>query len=435
MAVAAVFAIWRLQEVIPGVGSLKLPLVTLVVAIISFLAARPFGDLSRLFQETSVKWVVVMAILAILEAPFALVRTDAVIFLLYDFAPTLLLCVFLAASVRSTRDVRAVMGAICLGGVMFCLYSRTHSYIDSSGRPAGIVYYDANDLALNAATTAALCLGMLHAGRSVMGRLFWSTVLGVLLVTVLWTASRGAFVALVVMAAYLLFSPIMPAARRGSLVVAAFLVIAVAGGPRYVAIISTMFNPSADYNFSGDSPNGRGEVWKRGLTYVYDRPVMGAGVRNYTVADGRSAYAMEMQAAGRGSKWSRAHNSFLEIAVEMGVPGFIAFLAIIFGAFGRAHSLSRRGGTVSTEVSRLMAYLAAALATYAVGGFFLSAEYWPLLYVLVGLIIALDVRMTSRARPKGARGRTSLGQGQRVVLQPNALPVHAGAAVGTRQSI
>ncbi len=388
LGVAAVFAIWRLQEIIPGVGALKLPVLTLLLGMVSFFASRPASAIANALGQRVIQFVMAIAALAIIGGPFALVRGYSLTFVLFDLTPTLLLCLFLAAAIRSEADARWLLAAITIGGVVFCLYSRTNARIDRAGRPAGIIFYDANDFALLASTTAAVALGLAHTARSARERSIWLASGGLLLVSVLWTVSRGAFLALLASTIYLVLAPIMPAAKRISIVSIGLVGLLAVGGKSYLNSMKTMLNPEDDYNFSGKSPNGRGEVWKRGMEYVWERPLMGAGARNYTAAENRSTFAAERMQSNKGFKLSRAHNSYLEIAVELGIPGFALFVAALLEAFRRLHMRARARGGRMDDSKRLATYLAAGLAGFIVGAFFLSAEYWSLLYALIGIAAA-----------------------------------------------
>jgi len=421
LGVAAVFSAWRLQEIIPHVGMLKLPVVTLIISIFTFFSVRSSEDLSRVIASAPLKCVLVLAALAIVGAPFGMVRTSSIIFLVYDGLPTFALCLFIAAAIRSAQDARLLMAFLAAGGVIFSVYAKQHAYLDSSGRPSGIIFYDANDLALIAATSIPVALGLAHTARSMLMRLAWLLGTAALLSTVLWTVSRGAFLALIAMGVYLLFSPVLPKARRGMVVGAAVLAIAVLGGQSYLNTMRTMLNPESDYNFSGKSDNGRGEVWKRGMSYVWKRPVLGAGVRNFTAADGHSELSESKAANGRGHKWSRAHNSYIEIAAEMGIPGFLAFVTAIIAALVAVHRRAKASRGASDHAATLSSYLTAALITYAVGGFFLSAEYFPLLYALIGISAALGAtKLKPATAPSSVAGRPQRWRG---APAPTAAPL------------
>lgn len=414
MGLAAVLGIWRLQEVLPGAAPLKLPMISLIVGVLLFFANRPVSALSNVLKHRAIQSVVGILLLAILSGPFALVRGYSLIFVLLDLTPSLLLCVFAAAAIRSESDARWLLAAITVGGVIFCLYSRFNSHTDRAGRPTGIIFYDANDLALLASTTAALALGLGHTALTQRARMIWLGSAGVLLVSVLWTVSRGAFLALSATSIYLLLSPVMPAAKRTLALVLGFVGLLAVGGQSYIGQMKTMLAPEEDYNFSGASPNGRGEIWKRGMQYVKERPLLGAGARNYTAAENRSEYAKQQLQSGKGFKLSRAHNSYLEIAVELGIPGFLLFTFSLLESLRRLHVRSRFGGGPMDNTKRMAAYMAAGFSGLIVGAFFLSAEYFALVYAVIGIAAALTtLKPGGSARPlmqkavgvRGFRGR------------------------------
>ena len=75
------------------------------------------------------------------------------------------------------------------------------------------------------------------------------------------------------------------------------------------------------------------EVWKRGVGYMLRRPVLGVGADNFYVAEGTLSERGRQQQFGRGFKWSAAHNSFVQIGAELGIPGLVAFIAMLIVAF------------------------------------------------------------------------------------------------------
>lgn len=401
LGVASLFGIWRLQEIIPGAAPLKLPVLTLVVGILSFFASRPASALSDIAKHPAIQCVLAIAVLAVLGGPFAIVRGYSLIFVVFDFAPSILLGVFIAAAIRNESDARWLLASLVIGGVIFYMYARGTAGRDRSGRPSGIIFYDANDFALLSCMSSAIALGLAHTARRIGARALWLLCAAILLHSVLWTVSRGAFIAVVVCAAYLAFSPVLPVAKRASVLTIGLVGLLAVGGRSYVNQMKTMLTPDNDYNFSGNSPNGRGEVWKRGMKYVWQRPLMGAGARNYTAAEARSDFAMSRLQENKGYKLSRAHNSYLEIAVEMGIPGFVLYTMSLFGVLWRLHRRSRAGGRTMTDSQLLAAYLAAAIAGLIVGGFFLSAQYWTMVYAIIGIAAALTVTQAAKS-PKSA---------------------------------
>jgi putative inorganic carbon (HCO3(-)) transporter len=72
--------------------------------------------------------------------------------------------------------------------------------------------------------------------------------------------------------------------------------------------------------------NGRLEVWSRAIYMIQDFPITGVGLGLFgDVAD--NLYPFFLNAPG---SVPHAHNLFLQIAVDMGIPGLIAWLGVLF---------------------------------------------------------------------------------------------------------
>ena len=51
-------------------------------------------------------------------------------------------------------------------------------------------------------------------------------------------------------------------------------------------------------------------------------------------AEGKLSPFAARQQLGIGVRWSAAHNSFIQVGAELGIPGLVLFLGIIASAFG-----------------------------------------------------------------------------------------------------
>ena len=94
-----------------------------------------------------------------------------------------------------------------------------------------------------------------------------------------------------------------------------------------------------------------------------------------------------------------AHNTYLEILDELGVPGLLAFLTIVIASIGsalRAARLYERAGDAKMELlSRSLALGVIALLS---ADFFISNEYEHLLWLLLALPAALLAVARSETR-------------------------------------
>ena len=194
------------------------------------------------------------------------------------------------------------------------------------------------------------------------------------------------------------------------------------GGEQYWAIMSTLLNPKADYNWSaseGGAETGRMEVWKRGMGYMRQRPVFGVGARNFSVAEGTISEQAAMQEYGKGFKWSEAHNSFVQVAAELGVFGLLSFLLQLWFAFKSLRIIQKKATGPPAEVAgtrSLAQALTGSLIGYVVAGFFLSQGYSAFLYVILGMVVALYKVTVMTAAPPPRRA-------------PGSVPVRATGAV------
>jgi putative inorganic carbon (HCO3(-)) transporter len=215
------------------------------------------------------------------------------------------------------------------------------------------------------------------------------------MLTIARTGSRGAFLGLIAVGAYVLlsFRTIRPSVRLGVVGVCASLLI-VATSTSFWSHMETILNPTADYNWVGNDDQGRMSIWKRGLQYAEDRPLNGVGVASFNIAEGTISPLARRQEYEKGLKWSSPHNSFVQVLAEMGLPGIVLFVAMLIAGFRSASRLARasiRRGAEARRYGELARAHVAAIAGYAVAGFFLSQAYAPYLYFVLGMIIALDV--------------------------------------------
>jgi O-antigen ligase len=87
---------------------------------------------------------------------------------------------------------------------------------------------------------------------------------------------------------------------------------------------------------------------------------------------------------------SMAHNTYLEMAAELGLPGLAVYLAILGSAYWTLRQVRRRPLRSTPPLARHAALaLQAGLLGYAVASFFLSAEYQKLFWFMIFLSMCL----------------------------------------------
>ena len=134
------------------------------------------------------------------------------------------------------------------------------------------------------------------------------------------------------------------------------------------------------------------QIWQRGVGYMLQFPVFGVGPSNFGAAEGTLSPFAERQQFGLGVRWNAAHNSYVQIGAELGIPGLLLFIGMIASAFGALRRTNRRGGVRdgSHLVPELTQAMTASLAGFVVGAFFLSLAYSEMLYTLLALVVGLQ---------------------------------------------
>jgi O-antigen ligase len=100
----------------------------------------------------------------------------------------------------------------------------------------------------------------------------------------------------------------------------------------------------------------------------------------------------QRQALGYGVKWGVAHNSYVEMAAELGVPGILFFVAFIFTTFQlllRVDKVEGLQGGGARGPPHLAQPIMASMVGFLVGAFFLSLGYHAMMYTLAAIAVGL----------------------------------------------
>jgi O-antigen ligase len=129
--------------------------------------------------------------------------------------------------------------------------------------------------------------------------------------------------------------------------------------------------------------SGRLKYWQDAWVIFVQSPITGVGLNTYTQVIKQYPHAMH----------NYAHNSFLQMAVEIGVFGLLAFLGFIVALF---MAVVRRVRAMVCLKARavLLAFLAGWCGVFVHSFFdttFYSAQLWPLIWVMAGFLLIAPV--------------------------------------------
>ena len=267
--------------------------------------------------------------------------------------------------------------SVALGLILGVQAPSSETAIFNDGRLRGGLD-DPNYLAAGIVPSIALAAGLVPGVRSFLGRIGLAGSVVILVLGLAATQSRGGF-----MAAAVAIAVALVVAKRGRIVVVAFVAI-------IVGLVAIWFasSPTAwkRVSHTADQGNGRGSLWTVAIRIFKDHPVTGVGVENYSIYSPRYA-------GGPGKltfvtfiaeKPHVVHNVYLQLAVETGLVGLGLFLTIVASALAAAmraaRRYERRGDYEDAALSR--AVFVAVLAGLAASTFISNAngfQIWVLL--------------------------------------------------------
>jgi putative inorganic carbon (hco3(-)) transporter len=392
-------AVWRLHDLVPAVRALRpsivLTAVGLALVAIDRDSARGLGRL----RSPVTAWLGVLGALMVIGIPFGLNPDHSVRFFGNGIIPYIAVGFLVASSVRGVEDIEwlglgTLVGACVYTGVMHA----SRGVDPLTGRWSELAFYDANDLALMLVSMLPLTLYFMRRGNSARRRVFAAACFVFFAYSVVKTGSRGGLVGLIAVLGYLVLGYRAIPIRVRLAGAAAAIMLLVAGGQAYRGRVGTVLRSGQDYNWVSET--GRLAVWRRGVAYIKERPVLGLGVDGYRTAEREiSPLARGRRMAGRGVPDLVAHNMFIHVAAELGLPALIAFVALLAAAARTLLRVRRHDGPRADD--RLPAFahaLLASLVGFVVCGMFLSVAYFPYLQVLLGLTVIVGALTPAPAR-------------------------------------
>lgn len=237
---------------------------------------------------------------------------------------------------------------------------------------------DGNDFALSVNIAIPLCLYMLFDSRRVWERLLYGAGLLFLVFCVIATQSRGGTLALVCVGVYYWFKSKKKLLTGMGAVVAVAMVLVLAP-PAYFQRMNDATNTEEG------SAQGRIQAWNAAVRMAVDSPLLGVGAGHFGVM-----YGAKYRREGVGAQ--TAHSIYFLILGELGLPGLVMLIGYIAANLAQnrrtARMVTKRGGPGAASDVALLASVSASLIAFATCGAFLSAIYYPHMYVIAGLLVA-----------------------------------------------
>ncbi|MDX1600395.1 MAG: O-antigen ligase family protein [Anaerolineales bacterium] len=409
----------KIQMYIPVLRGLPMAQILVLAAFAYWMMNPVKATLSNLTRWWQSRVIIALVVLACGSVVFGISLGRSASFFLQDYSKVLIFAALLFGTMSSPANLRRTIWAFVLGCVGIVYVSLVVAGISKTASHAS---YDANDTGLFLVTAFPLAIWLY---RTSIGK--EKALAGLSTILLLWTIpqseSRGAFVGfVVVLLGLLLWGSGFRAIRRFGVMAVALLVMALAAPQGYGERLESLMNPTEDYNWS--APTGRRQLALRGMGYMLQYPLFGIGVGNFPMAEGQISELAQNHLPGeRGIRWAAAHNSYVQVGAEMGIPGLILWTSLVFGSMVSLVRLRKRlprtWGRSAGEPAKIyhgIAYLVIAWAGFSVCATFVSFAYHDPVYVLaaftVGMYVSVEqvqhaqrYRFATKARKAAAKLR------------------------------
>jgi probable O-glycosylation ligase (exosortase A-associated) len=380
------------QELFPVLAPLRIALLTAAAAIVTYLWDRlvhrqPVTVLTREIWITAglVGW-------AIVTVPLSYWPGGSVAFLVNFYFKSLAIFWLLANTITTLTRLRQVAWGLSLMTAPLAATAVGHflsdDFLPTAPQQAvkRIVGYDApltgnpNDLALTLNLILPLSVALVLATRRRGLRAVLLVLIGLDIVAVILTFSRGGFLTLATILLTYLWKIRRRPERRWAW---AALLVVLAGAPllpsRYIDRLSTITNLESDTTGSAQL---RRDDTVSAVRFVLANPIVGAGV-------GMNVLALVKE---RGdNRWTAVHNVYLEYAMELGLPGLALFLLLLAGSFRSVQFVRRRSMEVPAlrRLFHLAEGIQVSLVAFTVAALFHPVAYHLYFYYFAALALAV----------------------------------------------
>lgn len=305
------------------------------------------------------------------------------------FGPIAIAFFVLATACNTQQRVKIAMSVFVLCSVVLAVHGMQQARggvgwtgvpISEDGRIQYVgIFNDPNDLGLLFATALPMAV-YLSTLRGLMLRLFWLACAALLFYGTYLTDSRGALLAVLIVAGVYVWY------RRGFLTAGTLGVVG-------LACMKLLSSRMQDLDPDEESASGRVNAWYEGLHMFLSHPVFGVGAGNFTEYNDLTA-----------------HNSFVLVLAETGFIGYMLWLAFVGYGFWMMLTVLRHKPDGLDDPARTKAWqgeqriaLTLLLSLFGLysAAFFLSRSYTVVMYLLAAMVVGYYV--SARQRFPGLR--------------------------------
>jgi len=386
------------QSLLPALAPFRIAFATALAAITACLGDRFVRGEALSIRRREISLVALLAAWAALTLPVSYWPGGSASFLFDIYLKSVAIFWLLCNTVDTETRLRQVLWALSLMSIPLAATAvwnyHTGAFVADASR-GGVVRIEGytaplttnpNDLALMLNLILPLSASLLRSARSFAPRALLAATIALSVVAVFLTFSRGGFLTLAATTLTGLASRMKGpvAIGIGAALIAGLLCLPLVPSA-YVDHLRTITDIQSDATGSAQ------ERWSDMLSaarYVALHPIFGAGIGMNTLALNEI----------RGTEWRMVHNVYLEYAADLGIPGLVLFVFLLFEALGsaaRAGSAAAASAGMS-ETTFFAEGIRISLVGFVVAAMFHPVSYHFYFYYIAALAVAVNRIATAR---------------------------------------
>lgn len=329
------------------------------------------------------------------------------------FAKVILLFLFVMLIVDKKLHIDFVLWCFVLSvgfyanleGLKFIATGGGHKIAGFTGHALG----DRNELAVAFVMTLPICFYLFNEyGRtSRLLKYALCGTIGMLVIAVIGTQSRGGFIALLALGGYLFIRSDRKVLLGLSIAILAIVVSQLAS-TEWSERITTIESADEDASFMG-----RVVAWKLSFILAVEHPFFGGGFKSLEYFPvwkelSQSFFSYPWFYTGDAlpdpDKARAAHSIYFQVLGDHGFIGLLLYLSCLGGAFLTARSITRQARKLGIAwAGNLGMALQLSIFSFALGGAALSFAYFDMIFAIIGLVLVMRLRilpaMQAETRP------------------------------------
>jgi len=374
----------RPQDLVPGLGYLFLPMLTLIV--ISFMLVKS-GNVN-LSNKQALLFLPLLGLMVI-HGPIA-VNNYAALMTFKAMGLNFIAYLAVITFVNSFRKMETLVG-LWLGVHVFLAIIGTVK----GGRGVGGWLGDENDFCMQLNMVIPFAYFGLFWASNKVKKITFAGLLCLYILAAMTTLSRGGFLGMAAVGAFCW-------AQSSRKVLSAFLVFLLIGFILLAApdkYWSEIASTTSDQNLETGTGAERLYTWEVGWDMFLANPIIGVGQGNFQWVF--SEYEAGRQFLGRSIAGRAAHSAYFTLLPELGLVGLCIFvsmlyltrrdLVLIYRSYRYRAEVGMEQGRIN-DLKKAYFYanaMQASLIGYLVTSIFISTLYYPSFWIMMGFVVAL----------------------------------------------